>query len=377
LSVTNGPIQIGVPFHVSGQYFAPGTEYTFYCMGSSQQIILGSATADGSGNINADLTIRSDCGVTGQQGGATGRQIILGAYETTVTPRAYYDCFADFYTPALSVTNGPIQIGVPFHVSGQYFAPGTEYEILVSNQVLLGSVVADSSGSFSVYISVPFGTNLIDYGGGSTGHRIRIFCSESRLTPPSNYETYVEYQQDTVHSVYLMLNADPQANYLKGQQATFTITILNQLNPQLYSTLTLTIIGPGGYNYYDFQPISVSANSVRDYSFSWVVPDAKGTYIVETSLAPTQLTAYDAKWLQACEAAGGSCVSNPFSFGFANNILNVAFALFVLVWSQSLISTYMLVLLNHWQKNIGLITRDRKSFASSKSMPHVRSFLFV
>jgi hypothetical protein len=74
--------------------------------------------------------------------------------------------------------------------------------------------------------------------------------------------------------------------------------VLNQLNPQLETTLTLAITGPGGYSFYDFQPINVSAKSVDEYSFNWVVPDAKRTYFVETSLVPIQLTAYDAKWLQ-------------------------------------------------------------------------------
>jgi hypothetical protein len=40
-----------------------------------------------------------------------------------------------------------------------------------------------------------------------------------------------------------------------------------------------------------------------------------------------QLTVFDAKWLQAGASPGGSSGSNPFSFGFANSLLNVAFAL--------------------------------------------------
>ena len=37
---------------------------------------------------------------------------------------------------------------------------------------------------------------------------------------------------------------------------------------------------------------------IKDYSFSWVVPDSAGTYVVEVGLVPTQLTAYDAVWLE-------------------------------------------------------------------------------
>jgi hypothetical protein len=76
------------------------------------------------------------------------------------------------------------------------------------------------------------------------------------------------------------------------------VTVFNRLSPELEATLTLTVTGPGGYYYYDFQSIAVAADVVRDYSFSWVVPDVSGTYMVEVGLAPAQLTAYDAAWLE-------------------------------------------------------------------------------
>jgi hypothetical protein len=63
-----------------------------------------------------------------------------------------------------------------------------------------------------------------------------------------------------------------------------------------------------------------------------------------------QLTAYDAKWLQAGEEAGRSSGSNTFSFGFANNILNVTFALSILLWSQSLSGGHLLAMLNYRSK---------------------------
>ena len=37
---------------------------------------------------------------------------------------------------------------------------------------------------------------------------------------------------------------------------------------------------------------------VKDFSFGWVVPDVAGTYVVEVSLAPVVLTAYDTVWLE-------------------------------------------------------------------------------
>jgi hypothetical protein len=60
----------------------------------------------------------------------------------------------------------------------------------------------------------------------------------------------------------------------------------------------LTVTGPNGYYYYDFQGINVAANSVNEYTFTWKVPGAAGTYVVEVSLIPAKLTAYDAAWLR-------------------------------------------------------------------------------
>jgi hypothetical protein len=78
---------------------------------------------------------------------------------------------------------------------------------------------------------------------------------------------------------------------------TFTVDVFNQLNPSLGSSLTLTVTGPSNYGYFDVQPINVAANTVGEFSFVWVVPDAAGTYVAEVGLAPPQLTSYDEAWL--------------------------------------------------------------------------------
>ena len=102
-----------------------------------------------------------------------------------------------------------------------------------------------------------------------------------------------------VYSVNLLLTPGPnQATYKKQQPVTITVNVFNQLNPSLQSTLTITVTGPNGYYFYDFQPINVAANGVEEYSFDWGVPNVAGTYVVETSLAPTLLTAYDTVWLK-------------------------------------------------------------------------------
>jgi hypothetical protein len=100
-------------------------------------------------------------------------------------------------------------------------------------------------------------------------------------------------------TAHLLLSVEPgQAAYSRGQSVNFGVTVFNRLSPELEAALTLTVTGSGGYYYYDFQPVAVAADGVRDYSFGWVVPEVSGTYVVEVGLVPAQLTAYDAFWLE-------------------------------------------------------------------------------
>jgi hypothetical protein len=100
-------------------------------------------------------------------------------------------------------------------------------------------------------------------------------------------------------TVHLLLSEEPAvATYAEGQSVTLTVDELNELNLSLSSTLTLTVTGPKGYCYFDFQSINVTADAVGEYSFTWNVPAVAGTYVVEASLVPMQLTAYDAAWLK-------------------------------------------------------------------------------
>jgi hypothetical protein len=98
---------------------------------------------------------------------------------------------------------------------------------------------------------------------------------------------------------YLALTVEPnQATYTVGQSLTVAVNVFNQYNPELETTLTFTVTGLGGYYFFDFQRINVAADSVDEYSFDWQVPDVAGTYVVEVSLIPARLTAYDAVWLE-------------------------------------------------------------------------------
>ena len=156
-----------------------------------------------------------------------------------------------------------------------------------------------------------------DYG----NHRIRIPVSKGQLTfiygsTPVSYNfpadgVYdVQFSRDwnqitsvngqrSGRTVHLFLTADPnQATYARSQSINFTVSVLNQMNPALDSTLTLTATGAGDYYYFDFQRINMTADAINEYSFTWNIPDVAGTYVVEASLVPPQLTVYDALWLK-------------------------------------------------------------------------------
>lgn len=102
-----------------------------------------------------------------------------------------------------------------------------------------------------------------------------------------------------VYSANLVLTVDQSQPILtKGQSVIFDVDVFNQFNPALKSSLTLTVTSLGSYGYFDVQPINVPANTIREYTFSWSVPLASGTYVVEVGLSPAQLTAYDTVWLK-------------------------------------------------------------------------------
>jgi hypothetical protein len=66
--------------------------------------------------------------------------------------------------------------------------------------------------------------------------------------------------------------------------------------------------------------------------------------MVETSLVPVQLTAYDTKWLQVSEPPTEFADSSGQSPVASKNLGNQILTFFVLVGSQSLIGTFTVVL---------------------------------
>jgi predicted esterase len=100
------------------------------------------------------------------------------------------------------------------------------------------------------------------------------------------------------YAVHLLLTVEPGREiYARGETLALSVTVFNDGGRVLGSSLTLTVTGPGDYGYFDFQPVNMTSDAVGEYRFSWSVPNAAGTYVVEVGLAPAQLTAYDALWL--------------------------------------------------------------------------------
>jgi hypothetical protein len=246
----------------------------------------------------------------------------LKAQSNTVTEITVY--------PQLTVSITPTLVNMAFGTSQLFTSNVTggplpyTYQWYLNGSAVLGATNADwifiprTNGHYQIYL------NATDSNGRET---------KSNVT--ANIDVY---------SVYLLLNIDPHSIYNKDQLTTITVTVLNQKNPQFNTTLTLTVTGPGGYSFYDCQPITVSVNGINEYSFNWAVPNATGTYIVEASLVPVKLTAYDSKWLQVTEPPTKFTDSTGKNSFVLKSTVNEVFALLVLVGSQSLIGGYTIVL---------------------------------
>jgi hypothetical protein len=95
----------------------------------------------------------------------------------------------------------------------------------------------------------------------------------------------------------LLMTVPNQGSYSGRQNVAFNVDVFNQRSSALNSTLTLSVSGPDGYGYFDFQNVAVLAKSVGEYSFVWRTPQTAGTYVVEVELVAPLTSAYDAVWL--------------------------------------------------------------------------------
>ena len=186
--------------------------------------------------------------------------------------------------PALAVSVNPVNDtlyyggSVTFTTSASGGAPGYGYQWYLNGNAVSGAngptwmFTPEADGTWNVYVYV---TDSLNNQAQSMGVSVNVY------------------------SANLVLTVDQSQPILtKGQSVIFDVDVFNQFNPALKSSLTLTVTSLGSYGYFDVQPINVPANTVREYTFSWTVPLASGTYVVEVGLSPAQLTAYDTVWLK-------------------------------------------------------------------------------
>jgi hypothetical protein len=138
------------------------------------------------------------------------------------------------------------------------------------------------------------GTERIVYTPGSSGD---CYVVVKRAREDTGVGEFILESGPKQDFVYLMLESS-QDSLGGGEELSFGVSMFNEGNPALNSTLSLTITGPESYYVYDFQNIAVAADSVEEFSFGWVVPDVSGSYVVEVGLIPPELTAYDCLWLE-------------------------------------------------------------------------------
>jgi len=251
-------------------------------------------------NLNSDGSFNSETAWSGSGGGVStvepepSFQLTYGVQGTSGhrgVPDVSYN--ADPNTGVLIYDTTPYQGGTGWWVVGGTSAGAPQWAAIQS----LGRS-ASNANFYTDAASAGYASYFRDITSGSNGLYSAGVGYDLVTGVGSPFTTDFVPAAAPSPTVHLLLTVGPnQVTYTRGQSLVLDVTVLNQLNPALNSTLGLTVTGPGNYYYYDFQPVSVTANAVGDYSFTWSVPNLAGRYVVEVGLVPAQLTAYDAAWL--------------------------------------------------------------------------------
>jgi len=271
LSVTISPTSIKMTTGESQQFTSAvtggATPYTYQWYLNASQVAGATEptytfTPSSAGNCSIHLVVTSDNLGSVQSNIATAE--VNSPLVVSISPSNVKLYFGQSSTFHASVSGGAGPYSYQWHLNGSAVSGATS---------ATWTFTPKANGNYIVYVNV---------------------------TDSLNYEAQSNIVSDIqVYSVYLSLNVEPKKpTYEKQQQVTFSVTIFNQLNPALDTSLILTVTGPNGYHLCHPFPISVKANSAQEHSLSWVVPEAPGTYIAEVQLAPSSLTAYDTVWLK-------------------------------------------------------------------------------
>ena len=89
----------------------------------------------------------------------------------------------------------------------------------------------------------------------------------------------------------LLLNVP--ASVSKGSSAEFSITLFNPTSTQLSTQVTVEILGPYSYVFFDTVSVQVAATSHLTVLYDWTAPNQNGSYNVIAQTLPAQPSAYD------------------------------------------------------------------------------------
>ena len=95
----------------------------------------------------------------------------------------------------------------------------------------------------------------------------------------------------TLPTTSLLLVA-PQA-VSRGAVADLSVTVFNPAGSSLSTQITIQVLGPNGYVFFDTVNVQVAGNSQTTILYDWTAPNQAGAYTIVTQTLPSQPGAYD------------------------------------------------------------------------------------
>jgi hypothetical protein len=79
----------------------------------------------------------------------------------------------------------------------------------------------------------------------------------------------------------------------KGSNAEFSITVFNPTSTQLTTEVTVEVLGPNSYVFFDAVNVQVAASSHTTVLYDWTAPQQSGSYTIVAQTLPVRSSAYD------------------------------------------------------------------------------------